>query len=215
MSERLFRLFRPAHDLSNDTGLVVLLHGIGSNEEDLFSLAGSIDPRFAVAAIRAPYPYAMGGYAWFSIEWTSTSLIRDVEQGRSSLTWITEEVRLLTEEAGVPPERVVIGGFSQGAIMSLTLLLNQPDLVGGALLMSGAVFPELAPTPRHIGPKPVLVQHGVFDPILNVELGREVKAVLDQFGIEPDYREYRMAHEVSWESLQDARAWLAAFLDRS
>ncbi len=87
--------------------------------------------------------------------------------------------------------------------MSLAVALNRPDLMSGVLLMSGGVLPQFVPkdAPPQLQQLPFLAQHGLYDGVLPVTLGREVKALLERLGAPVDYREYPMAHEVSMDSL--------------
>jgi len=206
----LERLVRPSNAPAGESWLLVLLHGLGSDERDMFSLGSQLDDRFTIASLRAPIPYEIGGYAWFGLGWDERGMRYDAGQAQESLSKLRAEVASLRSEFEVISERVVIGGFSQGAIMSLALLLNDPASVGGAVLMSGAVLPELTPGGTDLRPEtPILIQHGLYDEVLPVQLGRGVRDLLQALGYAPDYREYPMAHEVSFQSLADIRGWLS------
>ena len=166
-----------------------------------------LDPRLAVVAYRAPIEYGFGGYAWFGIEWLPEGRRVDVAEAQASLTRLVDELEGLRDE--LKPKRLVLGGFSQGAMMSLGVALDRPDLIDGGLLMSGHPWPSVA---EGLTALPFLVQHGVRDDVLPVESGRQVRDVLVGRGAEVDYREYPMGHEVSMASLQDAIAWLGRFM---
>lgn len=177
----------------------------------MMAAAGSIDDRYGIAAIRAPHSHDGGGYAWFSLGWDSSGIRYNVAEAKNSLDLLLGEIEALAEETDTRPERLIIGGFSQGATMSLAVLLHRPSIVGGAVLMSGALLPELLP--EQVDPRPelpILVQHGLSDPVLPVHLGRAVRDLLRSLGFRPDYREYDMAHQVSLESLRDIEDWLSS-----
>jgi phospholipase/carboxylesterase len=210
---RLARLVRPSFADDAERLLLVLLHGIGSDEADLYYAAEGIDERYMIVSLRAPIAFEAGGYAWFSLGWDESGIRYDAAEARNSLQLLSTELRTLSEENRIPARRLIVGGFSQGAIMSLAALLNDPTSVGGALLMSGAVVPELLPEhPLDSAKTPVLVQHGVYDPVLPVAQGRAIRDLLSAHGYSPDYREYPMAHQVSMESLRDAQEWLERVL---
>jgi phospholipase/carboxylesterase len=190
--------------------MLVLLHGLGSDEQDLISLAPQLDPRLMVAAIRAPYRYGMGGYAWFDVQWTANERTIDVSQAATSLATLAEFLPELVAELGTDPAKLILGGFSQGGMMTLAVALNNPGLLAGAMILSGRVLPPFVPAepPVHVQHLPFLVQHGTYDPVLTVEDGREVRDLLTTLDAPMQYHEYPMGHEVSLQSLMDAQNWL-------
>ncbi len=198
--------------------LLLLLHGIGSNEEDLFALAPYLDERFLVVSARAPVPLDYGGYGWFRIDFTPRGMVADVEQAKKSLALLSAFVDELVETYGADGGRVYLMGFSQGAMMSLALTLTSPEKVVGVVAMSGR-FPrqvlELEPDQEALTGMPVLVTHGLYDPVLPIENGRAARDYLAGLPVELTYREYPMAHEVSMESLRDVAAWLTKLVDSS
>ena len=198
--------------------LLLLLHGIGSNEEDLFGLAPYLDERFLVVSARAPVALAYGGYGWFQIDFTPRGMVADVEQAKKSLAMLPGFVDELVETYGADGRRVYLMGFSQGAMMSLALTLTSPEKVAGVVAMSGRL-PEqvlgLEPDQEALTGMPVLVTHGLYDPVLPIENGRAARDYLAGLPVELTYREYPMAHEVSMESLRDVAKWLTNTLDSS
>lgn len=109
-------------------------------------------------------------------------------------------------------------GFSQGAIMSASVALTRPDLVAGAVLMSGLILPEIRPitaSPEQLKGLPLLVAHGTRDTVLPVQNGRASRDLLSTLPVDLTYREYAVGHEVSEESLRDVLAWLEERLDQA
>lgn len=213
---RLRSIRRPSSATTEEKALLVLLHGLGSDEQDLMGATDGIDRRFEIASLRAPIPYEGGGFAWFSLGWEENRIVYDSDQAKESMTLIGSDVAELSRELGIPAHRVVLGGFSQGAMMSLAVLLNDPGSLGGAVLLSGAVIPELVPdesSPDAL--VPVLIHHGTYDPVLPVQLGRNVRDLLTSRGFSPAFREFPIAHGISPESLSDAEQWLVRFIDDS
>jgi len=212
----LAHLVRPAAQGQGAPPLLIMLHGIGSNEEDLMGLEPYLDERFVVVSARAPHPYGWGGYAWFEIEWLPNSIRIDRAQAAASRDLI---IRLIGEAAaayGADPARVYLLGFSQGAMMSGWVTLTQPDLVAGAVLMSGRIPDEVRAqiaAPEQLAGKPFLVVHGIADQVLPIQNGRASRAILERLPVDLVYREYPMGHEVGAQSLADVVAWLSARLD--
>lgn len=196
--------------------LLLLLHGVGSNEEDLFALAPYLDRRFLVVSARAPVALDYGGYGWFRIDFTPRGMVADVEQAKRSLAMLPGFIDGSVDTYGADPGRVYLAGFSQGAMMSLALLLTRPEKVAAVVAMSGRLprqVLELDPDREALTGKPVLVTHGLYDPLLPVENGRAARDYLEALPVELTYREYPMAHEVSAESLRDVTGWLSEALD--
>lgn len=196
--------------------LLVLLHGYGSNEADLFGLAPYLDPRFLILSARAPYTLTHGSYAWFELGFTNTGMTIDARQAEVSRKLVSEFIAAAAPAYGADPRRVYLCGFSQGAILSASVALTQPERVAGAVLMSGRVPDELkpliAPAPR-LANKPIMVVHGVRDTVLPIANGRASRAILEKLPVALTYKEYPMAHEVSADSLHDVTTWLSARLD--
>jgi phospholipase/carboxylesterase len=197
--------------------LLLLLHGVGSNEEDLFGLAPYIDERFLVVSARAPVVLGYGSYGWFRIELTpGGGMVADIEQAKKSLDALPGFVDELVETYRADARRVYLAGFSQGAMMGLALTLTRPDKVAGLVAMSGRLpmqVLEHEPDREALEGKPVIVTHGLYDPVLPVEQGRAARDYLGALPVELTYREYPMGHEVSMESLRDVTAWLTKTLD--
>jgi phospholipase/carboxylesterase len=198
--------------------LLLLLHGIGSNERDLFDLAPYLDQRFLILSLRAPNTIGRDSYAWFQIDYSPQGSQLNAEQAEDSrqklITFIGEAVTAY----GADPERVYLMGFSQGAIMSASIALTRPDLIAGAVLMSGRILPQIqtliAPVEQLQG-LPILVVHGTLDQVLAIENGRNSRDLLSALPVNLTYHEYAMGHTVSEESLADVTKWLSEQLDKS
>jgi phospholipase/carboxylesterase len=196
--------------------LLILLHGIGSNEEDLMGLEPYLDERFLIVSVRAPHLYGWGGYAWFEIEWLPDGIAIDRAQAEQSRDLIVRFIGEAAAAYGADSARVYLMGFSQGAMMSGWVTLTRPDLVAGAALMSGRIPDELRPQiadPEKLAGKPFLVVHGTMDQVLPIWNGRASRDLLQRLPVELTYREYPMGHEVSAQSLADVVAWLSERLE--
>jgi phospholipase/carboxylesterase len=212
----LHHVAQPPRIPSDRPPLLVLLHGYGSNEQDLVGLAPQLDGRFQVVSLRAPVPMGGPAFAWFPLQFTERGIVADTETAKASCQALIEELPRLVEQYGTDPARVYLAGFSQGAIMSASLALNAPRLIAGATLMSGRVMPEMVPgEPDLVGltGMPVLVVHGTYDEVLPIDNGRASRDLLSKLPVDLTYREYPMAHTVSPESLALVADWLKARLD--
>jgi phospholipase/carboxylesterase len=197
--------------------LLLLLHGVGSNERDLMGLAPWLDGRLFVASARAPITLGYDAYGWFRFEFTPNGpVVMDPAEAESSFRLILRFMDELIEAYGVDPNRTYLVGFSQGTIMGLSVALTHPAKVAGMVAMSGrfpdAIRPQIAPL-EELEDLPILLQHGTEDPVLPIHYGRAAREILDSLPVRLDYREYRMGHHVTQESLADMSAWLTARLD--
>lgn len=206
-------------DLKQDkTPLLILLHGVGSNEQDLFGLVPYLDERFTVVSVRAPYTRAPGSYAWFDVQFTPQGLIIKPEQAEASRQVLIQFISEAVQTYGCDPQQVYLMGFSQGAIMSASVALTEPELIAGAVLMSGRILPEIKPLivpAERLAKLPILVVHGVADNVLPIHYGRASRDLLTELGLPLTYQEYLIGHNVSQESIQDISLWLSQQLDRS
>jgi phospholipase/carboxylesterase len=194
----------------------VLLHGVGSNEQDLFSLAPFLDPRLLIISARAPHVVGPGAFAWYHIEFTPKDFINDPAESEASRKIMCNFVAEAIEAYGADPQRVILGGFSQGAIMTLSVAITQPKLLRGACVFSGRLLPEMkaiaAPASEMSG-LPILVSHGTLDQVLPIWLGRETRDYLSTLPVELSYHEYPVPHTIGEQGLADAAKWLTAVID--
>ena len=202
---------QPAIPSEGRPPLLVLLHGIGSNEQDLMGLAPSLDGRFLIVSARAPITMERGAYAWFHIQFTPTGIVIKPEEAEASRLLVLKFVDELVETYGADPNRVFLMGFSQGCIMSLAASLTEPKKFAGVVGMSGRLMPEIEPKiapPSQLQGFPMMVVHGTLDQMLPIGNGRGIRDKLQTLPVDLTYREYPMPHTVSPESLRDIAAWL-------
>ncbi len=188
--------------------LLVLLHGFGSHEEDLFTLADAFDPRFLLVSVRAPLTLGAGSYAWFPTQFTPAGPVADTVQAESSRRLLLEFLAWAEQNWETAPGATLVG-FSQGAIMAASLALTEPQRVRAAVLMSGRILPEVLPAaaPDRLALTEYLIVHGTQDQVLPIAHGRQSREVLRSLGIEPAYQEFPMGHTISDESLALVADW--------
>ncbi len=194
--------------------LLVLMHGVGSNEADLFGLAPAVPANFHVLSLRAPNTLGRGSYAWFEfgVKATGERVINE-EQEAQSRAQIGQVVQAAAQQLGIPPERVVVGGFSQGGIMSISLLLTQPRLLQAALVWHSRLLPQVVPQQvanQALQGKQMWVSHGLQDNMIPIASGRLIREHVQKTPIALTYMEYPGVHEIRPEELQESMAWLKA-----
>lgn len=197
--------------------LLLLLHGVGGNEHNLFALAPSLDNRFLIISARAPNTLEPDSYTWFEVNFTPQGPIINAAQAEASRKALIAFIHEAVTAYGADPKRVYLMGFSQGAIMSASIALTRPDLIAGAVLMSGRILSEIQPLivgHEKLAGLPILIVHGTLDAVVSINSGRAAREMLSALPVELTYHEYpTMGHEVSPESLADVTMWLSAHLD--
>lgn len=191
--------------------LLILLHGFGSNEEDLFSLAEDFPPEFLVLSARAPHTLTEGSYAWFAVDFSSGIPINNQEQAESSRMLLQQFINEASTVFAVDTKKIVLVGFSQGAIMSYSVALTNPALVLGIAALSGRVLTEIraqVESTDALKQLKIFIGHGTEDKVLRIDFAREAKAYLASLALTPAYHEYNMAHSISREENADLLAWL-------
>jgi thioredoxin 1 len=187
--------------------LLLLLHGIGSNEDDLAGLAPIIDPDgyFVTVSPRGPYSYGPG-FAWFRFDTPDQADPTIV----SSLDAIDAVVDDACAQHSLKREEMIVGGFSMGGALSLVYAFRQSEKPrpAGVLVMSGFLPPLAIDLDFSGEPPPVLMQHGTYDPMVSMDRARAAAQVLQDHDVPLVFREYPMQHNVTPESARDAKDWL-------
>jgi thioredoxin len=191
--------------------LFLLIHGKGADEHDLEPLLPHLDAggRFQFVLPRAPLSFPPG-FMWY----TTDGIPMGGPELIGSVDALDDLLDTACADGGFDRTQAIVGGFSQGAALSLALGLRRSarPRPAGVLAMSGflpetpGVDYDLATAP------PVLIQHGSADPLIPVSRGRDAARSLADAGVPVVYREYPMAHQVAVESLADAAAWLEQVL---
>ncbi len=196
-------------------GALVLLHGRGSDEHDLQPLLDALDPERRLVGIfpRGPLALPPGGAHWYHVERVGFPHTASFREGFEQAAAFVDG---LAEQVGVPLERTVIGGFSQGAVMSFALgLMAGRPAPAGILALSGFI-PTVEGYPLDLAGHrdvPVALEHGTLDPVISVAFAREARDVLEGAGFHLRYREVAMEHTIDPRGLPGLADWLFRALD--
>lgn len=191
-------LERPA--AGEPEGALVLFHGRGADEHDLFPLLDLLDPerRLVGYTPRGPLSLPPGGRHWYALGGLGTPDPETFAVGYAAAAeWL--------DGLGIPPERTVLGGFSQGAVMSYALGLDANRPRPAAIVAMSGFVPTVDGLELDLdGAPPIAIGHGTLDPVIGVEWGRHAHALL------PDalYREYPLPHAIDPGFLREVSAWL-------
>lgn len=203
-----------AHEIPPRAGspphpVLVLLHGFGADEQDLVPVAESLDDRLLAVLYRAPTPLGdWPGFQWYSFAERGQPEPRSYA---ASLGALVESLEAVRERQDVDPGRLVLGGFSQGAVMAATVAARAPSVRPKALVLLSGYLPAGLEFPDLTG-LAVFVGHGTEDPIVPVEAARDAARRLEAAGATVTLRTYPMPHAVLPSELRDIASFLAPLL---
>lgn len=205
--DALQHLARPA--AGEAEGALVLLHGRGADEHDLWPLLDLLDPRRRLDAYTPGGPLHLppGGRHWYVSRQVGHP---DPQTFRDSLALIGE----FLDGLGVPPNRIVLGGFSQGTVMSYAAGLGEGRPRPAALLALSGFLPTVPGFELDLAGAaglPVAIGHGSLDPVIPVDFGRDARRRLEEAGADVVYHEVAMGHGIDPRFL----ATLPAFVERA
>ncbi len=203
--------FRDSIDTNKSSPLVLMIHGYGSNEDDLFSFASDLPENYKIISLRAPYSLAYGGFSWYDINLDNSSNIKiNISQANDSILKIKNFVENdLKNKFSFDMNNICLIGFSQGTILSYALSLNYPNLFKKIIALSGKINMDLIDkTAKDYSSLKFFCSHGVADQIIPVNFSRESISWLKSKNISHTYKEYDMAHSVSQENFYDFLDWM-------
>lgn len=201
---------KPNTDIASPP-LLLLMHGVGSNEQDLFSLAQYLPDNFLVISARGPLTIGPNSFAWFEVNFSTGVPVINYVQAENSRNTIIEFIESLKTQHSFNEKEIYVGGFSQGGIMSYSVGLTRPDLMKGIAIMSGRLLKEVRlqiASPDKLSKLKVYISHGTADNVLDIEYAREANAYLKTIGIHSAYKEFEAGHSVSNEMVLSLIEWL-------
>ena len=190
--------------------LLILLHGYGSNELDLFSFANELPNSLVIVSLRAPYEMGYGGYAWYDINLDSeNNKFSDLNQARESLKKITTTIDYLKTKYSTNPNNTFLLGFSQGAILSYALSFNFPNKIQHVIALSGYLNTELIPKENiQKVNTDYYISHGTVDQVIPVDWARKAGPFLDSKELKNEYSEYPVGHGVAPQNFFNFKKWI-------
>ena len=190
-------------------GALVLFHGRGADEHDLFPLLDALDPerRLIGATPRGPLSLPPGGAHWYVLGGVGTP---ERQTFTSSYSLAEEWLDGFLAEHGIPPDRLVIGGFSQGGVMAYSLGLGAGRPRPAAIAAFSSFIPTVDGFELDLSPPlpPIAVGHGALDSTIPVEWGRRARALLENAGAEVLYRETPRFHQLDPEFVREVSSWI-------
>lgn len=196
--------------------MLLLLHGLRSNEDDLISLANILDKRLLVVSARAPFDEGGNRYKWYDYQRVGAGKAKiDKVQAEQSRKLVIELIDQLVAAYGVDPKQVFVGGFSQGAMMSYSVGLSSPEKVKGIIAFSGKIPDEIQTViadKSQLSDLSVFISHGKQDPVLSFKDALSDKQFLENLGIKTSFYEYNSKHTLSRQNIADFATWMGGVL---
>ena len=198
--------------LSENAPLLIMLHGYGSDENDLFSFATELPRELFIISLKAPYSLEPFGNAWYAINFEAAQgKWSNHEEAKQSRDLIAKFIDEATEHYPVNKNNVTLLGFSQGTILSYAVALTYPEKVNNIIALSGYINKDILPDQSDISNYKHLnfyCSHGRDDQVIPVEWARQSRPFLNALMIKNQYSEFPVGHGVAPQNFHEFKEWL-------
>jgi len=212
---KLHYITRPS-SLKENVPLLIMCHGYGSDENDLFSFASELPEELFIISIRAPYGMQPYGNAWYAINFDADKgKWSDNEQAKQSVDLISEFIDYACNKYPVNPDNVTLLGFSQGTILSYAVALTYPKKVKNIVALSGYINEDILPEQikeSDVSHLNFFCSHGSVDQVIPVDWARKNPVFLKALEINHVYSEYPVGHGVAPQNFYDFKNWLEKYI---
>lgn len=193
---------------------IFMLHGYGSNEQDLFSFANEFPEQYTIISIRAPHTLPNFGYAWYSINFDQEQdKWSDNEQAIASRDLVVNFINEACKLHNLDTKNITLLGFSQGSILSMAIALSFPRKIRCVIALSGYLNTDILKEgyqKENHSATYFYVSHGTSDQVISVEWARKTPIFLKNLGANCVYEEFPVGHGVSPQNFYSFRKWLQA-----
>ena len=197
---------------TENASAIIMLHGFGSDENDLFSFATELPGHYHIISLKAPIAMQPQGNAWYNIYFDATDgKFSDIPQAIASRDLVAKCIDEIVEKYEIKKDKITLLGFSQGTILSFAIALNYPEKVSQVIGLSGYINEELLEEGyedhdfSHLN---VYSSHGSVDQVLPVELARKTTPFLEKLNIPCKYSEFPVGHGVAPHNFYEFKQWL-------
>jgi len=203
---------RPSSITNKKAPVLFMLHGYGSNEDDLFSFAEELPKELCIISVRAPYTLEPFGYAWYAINFDAEKgKWSDDEQAKESREKIVHFIKQACETYGLDDTNLTLLGFSQGTILSYAVALSYPEKIKNVIALSGYIseailvdgFAQLDHSDLNI-----YASHGQVDQVIPLEWAQRAPELLERLNIKYVFEEFPVGHGVAPQNFHSFRQWL-------
>ncbi|SEQ97769.1 phospholipase/carboxylesterase [Hyunsoonleella jejuensis] len=198
--------------LKTNAPLIIMLHGYGSDENDLFSFASELPEELLIISARAPYSMQPFGNAWYAINFDAEKgKWNDNEQAQSSVELIAKFIDEVSNVYAINKNSVTLLGFSQGSILSYAVALTYPEKVKNIVALSGYVNKDILPEnldDKDYSHLDFYCSHGSVDQVIPPDWARETQPFLNSLNIKNTYSEFPVGHGVAPQNFYEFKEWL-------
>jgi len=207
----LHHICRPS-SLQENAPLLIMLHGYGSDENDLFSFASELPEELFIISLRAPYSLQPYGHAWYAINFDAVQgKWSDNEQAIQSREKISTFIDEVIENYPINKDNVNLLGFSQGTILSYAVALSYPEKINNVIALSGYINKDIITTDfekNNLSDLSFYCSHGSVDQVIPVDWARRTPEVLKQLNIDYIYEEFPVGHGVAPQNFYALKDWI-------
>jgi len=211
MSLSLQHITRPS-SLKENAPLLIMCHGYGSDENDLFSFATELPEELFIISLKAPYAMQPFGNAWYAINFDANqNKWNDIEQAVESRDLIAKFIDEACDLYPVDKSSITLLGFSQGTILSYAVALSYPKKIKNVIALSGYVSEDMLDenwTEKDHSLLDFYCSHGSVDQVIPVDWARNAPKFLNEHHIKNTYSEFPVGHGVAPQNFHEFKTWL-------
>ena len=208
MSNKFIHVHRSSNEKSKKHPLVVLLHGYGSNENDLFSFQSFFPESHTIVSFRAPLTVFEGMYAWYEIYFENNVKSFNENTAKNSSNEIADEIKVICKQYNCDINNSTLIGFSQGAILGYSIAISNPGLIKNLVALSGYVEEKIIDFKNKKIDTSIYISHGESDEVIPYLESKQTLDVLDKNEIKYNYNSFNQGHGVNQENLKSFLDWL-------
>ena len=192
--------------------ILIMLHGYGSNYNDLISLSDFFGDDYIYISLQANHSLDLNSYCWWSLHFDVNNKIQsNFEQAKSSVESLNEFIQNgIVQKYNIRNENIILLGFSQGAMLAYALSLNFYDNYKKVIGLSGKIIEEiinLGSNNKYKDHK-FYCSHGLFDQTIPISSARKASKWFNKNKINHKYQEFQSQHNLSMENIEAVKNWL-------
>jgi phospholipase/carboxylesterase len=196
--------------------VLIMLHGFGSNEQDIVAMAKSFDERLLTFSLRAPFQVPNSGFCWFRLDFLpNKKFAYDYNQAVQSREKILSFIRQACRAYNADSTKVFLMGYSQGAMMAYDIALSNPDKIKGVIIMNGLLMSNtsaLKMDDKKIANLKFFIAHGTIDNVIDFKDGQSAAEFVKAKKAQVTFKSYEMPHAIIGQELKDIQSWIKSNL---
>ena len=196
---------------TQNTPVIIMLHGVGSNENDMFGFANQFPKEYLVISARAPFELSEGSYAWFRVEFIGDKrIINEIEAEKSRII-LKQFINQVVERYNADASNITLLGFSQGAIMAYSIALTSPEKVKNIGVLGGRLLEEVKPFIKpnsNLKNLNIFLGHGLNDKVMPINFANKAFEYCTKLGCNIQFKKYPIEHTISQSEIDDFKNWL-------